>query len=69
VSEDDRGLRPVLVGVGMFRGGRAESLPEDVVFDEVVAVDPSGEVLSILGWRELPLLTTLRGRKNKNQRF
>jgi len=44
----------VLVGVGMFRGGRAESLPEDVVFDEVVAVDPS-EVLSILGWRELPL--------------
>ena len=36
----DRGLRSVLVGVGMFRGGRAESLSEDVDFDEVVAVDP-----------------------------
>jgi hypothetical protein len=34
----------VLVGVGMFRGGRVESL-SDVDFDEVVAVDP-GEVLT-----------------------
>jgi hypothetical protein len=64
----DRGLRPVLVGVGMYRGGRAEKLSEDVDFDEVIAVDP-GEVLSILGWRELPLLTTPRGGRNKNQRF
>jgi hypothetical protein len=57
----------VLVGVGMYRGGRAENLSEDVDFDKVIAVDP-GKVLSILGWKELPLLTTLRGRRNKNQR-
>lgn len=50
VSEVDRGL----AAVGMLRGGRAESLSEDVDFDEAVALDPS-EVLSILGRRELLL--------------
>ena len=47
----------MLVG-GMFRGGRAESLSEDVDFDEFVALDP-GKVLSISGWRELPLCSPL----------
>jgi hypothetical protein len=58
VSELDRGLRLVLVGVGMFRGGRAESLSEEVDFDDVVALDPI-EVLSILGRIELPLHSPL----------
>lgn len=47
----------MIVG-GMFRGGRAESLSEDVDFDEFVALDSSKE-LSILGWRELPLCSPL----------
>lgn len=48
----------MLVDVGMFRGGRAESLSEDVDFDEVVALDPS-EILSILGRRAPPLYSPL----------
>jgi hypothetical protein len=45
VNVDGRGIRPELVGVGVFGGGRAESLSEDVNLDEeVVALDSNNSI-------------------------